>query len=63
MTTEQKEQPRRTAHKLAELIKRHHEAIVKGLEARQMLYEAFQRDFEEYRKKVLLEQALDYVSK
>jgi hypothetical protein len=63
MTTEQKEQSRRIAHKLREFTKRHHEAIMIGLQARPMIYEALRRDFEEYRKKVLLEQALDYVSK
>lgn len=63
MTTEQKEQSRRTAHKLLEFAKRHKEVVVKGFEARQILYEASQRALEEYRKKVLLEQALDYVSK
>lgn len=63
MTTEQMEHHKRTMHKAAEYVKRHKNDFMNALEARRILLETVQCTFDEYRKKVLLEQALDYVSK
>ena len=63
MTTEQMEHHKKTMHKAVEYVKRHKNDFMKTYKAQQVSLEFTRYMFDEYKKKVLMEQALDYVSK
>lgn len=57
------EHHKKTMHKVYEYVKRHENDFLNAYEARYILLESMKCAVDEYKKKVLLEQALDYVSK